>query len=51
MASVDLRDAYYSVPMLDSCMKFLRLSGPKLCMNTHALLQGYVPHIEYLQKS
>ena len=40
MVSVDLRDAYYSVPMSDSCMKFLRFQWSKSLYEYTCLSQG-----------
>ena len=44
MASIDLRHAYYSVPISKEHQRFLRFHWKGNCSNTHDYLMGFPPH-------
>lgn len=44
MASIDLRYAYYSVPIAKEHQRFLRFHWNGNCSNTQAYLMGFPPH-------
>ena len=43
MKSLDLKDAYFSVPMNDSDRKYLPFCGVTCCMNFNVCVLGLVP--------